>query len=410
MRTLLFILSAFSASLLHAQPLPVADSVPHAHYVFTVYQPTHSAEQDIWRTQNSRLTTHRLVLNDSSEIRLPPASVTTLRTFVDLGAAAGAVQGNQESGAPEILDLLSYGELLSPEQRQLTESYLAIKHGLTLDQNFPTNYLAPTKTGTSYPVWTATEKPDFSHRIVGLAYDELSGINRSSGHSVHAPELLNISWLNQATETSYLIVADNNQPTAWGPALPGAPGYKPLLREWKVEATGAWQETTLTLSPRQLFEQLEPGQTWALLVSGTANHPNGETFTHRPILPTRTAKNKLQYRLPAGTQSFRIAMTCTVCDHQPPEAGGLFEQVTVSPNPVRAGSPVQLRAALSDASSLRVSVLDISGRVVEQRWLPAATHHLAEFTFPYPGPFTLHLLPSLFSKNVERHTVQIIAQ
>ncbi|MEM9931477.1 MAG: hypothetical protein AAF840_16845, partial [Bacteroidota bacterium] len=155
-----------------AQPIPPATANTAAHYIFTVYTPTAHQEAAIWRTPQMELTTHRLINRaDSAEVRLVPVAQTALRTYVNLGEDAGAVEVVNEQGSPTLQEMLCYDQLLSPEQRQLTESYLAIKYGLTLDQTLPTNYLAQDASGSTYPVWTATDAPNYKHRIIGLAQD-----------------------------------------------------------------------------------------------------------------------------------------------------------------------------------------------------------------------------------------------
>ncbi|MEL7163455.1 MAG: hypothetical protein AAFN92_22045, partial [Bacteroidota bacterium] len=289
-----------------------------------------------------------------------------------------------------IEDLLVYPTLLSPEQRQLTESYLALKHGLTLDQQRPTNYLAPAPDGGSYPVWTATTSPEFRHRILGLARDDASNLLRTTGNSVLAPELLELSWATTPDTTAYLVIADDGAPTARAIEL-DTQGLQRLQRRWRVETTGPVPPTTLSVFPNRLFAQLRTGENWVLLADDTI------------ITPTQAGK-RLQFELPTGTRFFQLAIAGAT-PFSLPVTEDLFQEMKISPNPVRAGQQVQLRAVIREAASLVLSVHDISGRLLEERFLPAATHHLTEVSFPAPGSYTLHLRPRPNERSQQPHAV-----
>ncbi|MFK8160918.1 MAG: hypothetical protein AB8H12_00505 [Lewinella sp.] len=393
----------------NAQPIPAANETENGHYIFAVYTHTASKEATVWKTANATLTTHRLLnKSDATEIRLAPARQTTLRTYVDLGAAAGAVETLEEQDSPILHELLCYDQLLSPAQRQLTESYLAIKYGLTLDQRLPTNYLAQRPDGSNYPVWTATDEPDFRHRITGLAYDSSAKLSRLAGSSVLAPELLSLSWENAPDQTAYLLLADDNAPTA-RTLNPDSPSIHPLQRRWRVESNGQVPETTLNINPRQLFERVLPGETLMLLQTGGIS-------TVRP--PSRASAESITFTglaFPADTVSYlQLALRCDdpslgcSSNTELPE-DDFFTSVQLSPNPAAAGTPLQLRVALAEASGLVATVYDALGRQVSTQALPVSTHHLAEITLPAAGTYSLHLRSRLINRSAPSFTLQVIS-
>ncbi|MBC6995662.1 hypothetical protein QWY85_06345 [Neolewinella lacunae] len=365
----------FVAHHLGAQPVPVPGLAgAGGYYIFTVHPPARG-EAVVWQYGDLTLTTHRLVdRSDSTVLHLAPPTHLTLRTFVQSGADAGAGWRMEEQGLGETGEVLVYPTLLSPGQRQLTESYLALRHGITLNQGLPTNYLAPAAEGGSYPVWTATAAPEFRHRIVGLAVDTTAGLLRTAGYSVLAPELLQLRWREAPAATAYFVVADDGAPTARRADR--------LQRRWRVETHGAVPDTTwLSIQPRSLFERLATGEGWALAVELA----DGQTV----LLPPTPSEGELLFPLPAGTAYFQLAITGARTDG-PTEDPALAH---LSPNPVAVGQATQLRIALAVPQALHLSAYDLNGRQLEERWLPPTTHHLTELTFPAPGTYTLHLRP-----------------
>lgn len=402
MRNLLYLACFLAFSQLSAQPLPL-DSLKseRGHFVFAVFQQTSPAEAIVWHSGSTSLTTHRLLNGtDSTQIALRPVPYPVLRTYMTtekhLGAAAGAEMGIIERGEVDLKDLLHYPALLSPAQRQLTESYLAVKHGLTLDQTRPVNYLA--RDGEfNFPVWTATAEPDFRFRIVGLARDNQSGLDRREGSSVLAPDLLYLGWPERPTTTAYLLLADDGKPLA------RTPGAASLQRTWRVETTGTAPKTTLTLAGREFFDRVRPGETWQL----TLRH-GAEATVYSTTATTDAQLVFSDLAFPADSVSYLSLTAPTSAPIVPAES--FFTNVSLSPNPVAAGQSVQLRAALIEASTLRLSVVDVSGRLLEERRLTPTSHHLTEIVFPAPGSYTLHLRSRPNSAKPQRHTLKVVVQ
>lgn len=384
MRISLSILCLLALVRLSAQPLPV-DSVKgqRGHYIFAVYTPVSPTETTVWACGDTKLTTHRLTDGrDSSEIILRPVPHTSLRTYVsteeNLGANAGAEEVIKAGEDILIGELLHYPALLSPEQRQLTESYLAIRHGLTLDQNSPLNYLALHR-NQAYPVWTATAEPEYRNRIIGLARDDAAGLERLSGHSVLAPKLLALTWSERPATTAYLLLADNGAPTA------RAAGERTLQRSWRAETTGEIPPTSLSFDTRKFYDRAQPGEQWTLVLER-----NEEPNQHYIALATTDAQ--LVFKDVAFPTDGSLAFRLEAPQFAPDLAtNDFFTAVSLSPNPVKAGSPVQLRAALGEPAALTLAVYDALGRLLEERRLPQGSHHLTEVTFPASGSYTLHL-------------------
>ncbi|MEM1358962.1 MAG: hypothetical protein AAGF89_12225, partial [Bacteroidota bacterium] len=352
------ILLLFNAALA-AQPIPVpVIDTPEGHYIFTVYTPQQTKESPIWHFGNAALSTHRLVDDtDSTELRLLPVRQTSLRTYLSTAAAAGTMEVVREQGSPTIEELLVYPMLLSPEQRQLTESYLAIKHGLTLNQYPPTNYLAQAADGTSYPVWDATEAPDYRQRIIGLAVDTAARLHRLSGSSVMAPDVLQLTWPEAPTSTVYLLAADNGEPTAPSTEVTAA-NQSSLQRRWRVQTTGPVPPTTLTFATRQFFHRAQVGENWTLCLE-YADGTKAEYSAQADVMGTLVFPDVV---FPANAP---VAFSLSLPYAPPPTRSPL--SASLSPNPIAAGQHGQLRVQLAEERPLQLKIHDLTGRLLEER-------------------------------------------
>ncbi|MEM9260708.1 MAG: hypothetical protein AAGA62_13750, partial [Bacteroidota bacterium] len=346
----------FTATLA-AQPIPIpVINTPEGHYIFTVYTPQQHPESQIWRFGNTTLSTHRLTdVTDSTELRLSPVQQTSLRTYLSTGAAAGAMEVVREQGSPIIEELLVYPMLLSPEQRQLTESFLAIKYGLTLRQYPPTNYLAQAADGTSYPVWAATEAPDYRQRIIGLAVDTAAQLHRLSGSSVLAPDVLQFVWQETPTATAYLLAADNGEPTAPSTDAVGATPSS-LQRRWRVQTTGSVPPTTLTFATRQFFHRAQAGEHWTLCLEYT----DGTKAEYRAAADAIGTLVFSDVVFPADAT---VDLSLSLPYALPPTRAQL--SASLSPNPIAAGQHGQLRVQLAEERSLQLKIHDLTGRLLE---------------------------------------------
>lgn len=392
---------------LSAQPIPPSPDGEKAHYIFTVYTPQGQQEAPIWRTPNVALTTHQLInYQDSAAIRLRPVLQTALRTYVDLGADAGAMEVVNEPGSPTLQEVLSYDQLLSPEQRQLTESYLAIKYGLTLSQNLPTNYLAPQPDGNTLPVWTATAAAAFKHRIFGLAKDAASNLLCLRNASVLAPDLIALHWPTAPGERAYFMMADDGAPTARVATQDSVASIQLLQRRWRIETTGSTVPTRLSISPQKIFARVAKQERWVLQLTTPERQ---ELF-----LGEAREDGKIDFELPTlapGTAHFQLGLQCDDCAYrQVPTPDDFFQSVRVSPNPARAGHPIQLRAALQQSSGLVIIAYDALGREVLHQALPSNTHHLTELTLPAPGSYSLHLRSRLRHRNAPHYATKVLVQ
>ena len=81
-------------------------------------------------------------------------------------------EGSWEWNIPEFL---VFDRLLTPEERIKAETYLALKYGVTIDENYTSSWDAV--------LWDLSETPIYNNRITGLINDATSGLFQSVSHT-----------------------------------------------------------------------------------------------------------------------------------------------------------------------------------------------------------------------------------
>lgn len=112
-----------------------------------------------------------------------------------------------------IAEWILFEQVLPPAQRQQIQTYLALKYGIPLSEN----YIAP-----NGQVLKAVEQSDFNYRIAGLGKNDLFGLNQKQATSSNTDiflalglqtiECTNALNPGQLDDNTYLIWSDDNQP------------------------------------------------------------------------------------------------------------------------------------------------------------------------------------------------------
>lgn len=143
----------------------------------------------------------------------------------------------------EIPELIFYNRVLTANERQRVESYLAVKYGVTLDQTAPTNYL----TADSTVVWDAATNTIYNNDITGIGRDDVSALNQKQSASVNAGNLLTIGHVTIAVDNQsnpnnfpadkdFLIWGHNAGATTISVLVTGASAVR-MARVWRVQET-----------------------------------------------------------------------------------------------------------------------------------------------------------------------------
>lgn len=191
--------------------------------------------------------------------------------FLDINGQAKAVNravvtngnnyllGAGTTGAAEpwignIAENIVYGTALSGDDLVRVNSYLAIKYGITLDND-------PASSGTNYDykssaattVWDGAANALYHQRITGIGRDDNSALLQLKSRSVHADAIIVLETTTIASDQTFLLAGDNNAvagfstsyaPNSFSPTVP----YMHWGRIWKVQETGSTGTVSITVN------------------------------------------------------------------------------------------------------------------------------------------------------------------
>ncbi len=172
-----------------------------------------------------------------------------------------------------IPEVVLFNRFISPVERRKVESYLALKYGISLNQEIPASYL----NSRGEVIWDSELNEAFNKNIAGIGRDDLSGLNQRISESTQSPGVLKIGVSGELKDNCFLIWSDNGRPMEFFKEA----GIRQLQREWRVttfnyDADSLYFETN-ELSLREI-DPLEEGEIYWLMIdeSGTGKYPFGK--------------------------------------------------------------------------------------------------------------------------------------
>lgn len=185
----------------------------------------------------------------------------------------------------DIPEFIVYKRALNEKEKWRVESYLALKYGITLDENV--HYY----NSKNQIFWHKENNAIFKNRIFGIGKDLNSTLNQKQSASIHDTSLLKkmIFWtgtlqsdnnLNTGhiEDQNFLMIGDNN--TSEIPTLTLTNGIKKMSRTWLVEKFGPSIHTTSTNLKYipDASVTLLPNEAFWLLIDRNANNTSLSNF------------------------------------------------------------------------------------------------------------------------------------
>ena len=273
--------------------------------------------------------------------------------------------------ADSISESIVYSRMLSNSERQKVDTYLALKHGVTLDQTTPTSYIS----SDGRVAWDAVTNAKFSHHIFGACNDTISNFYSSETTSAEDVDLLKIS-ADTIKPMSYVVCGDDNNTLKYI-REEGQP--KRLSRTWKIMATGdAPQSITIKFNAERIEEAfpLEKDEHYWLsvddkFVKSDELGPFKAEFANVPISNNTT-----------------FTIVAAKGDEEPEEDAKVQNSniyaVAVTPNPTTDGH-VNLRIRLREEAAIKVSLYGLDGHQYATQSRKGSDFYSVTVTLPSVG-------------------------
>jgi uncharacterized repeat protein (TIGR01451 family) len=167
------------------------------------------------------------------------------------------ILGGGNSGlVGRVTEFIHYEGVLSAEDNQRVNSYLALKYGITLNTIAQPDYVS----SNGSTIWSGATNLGFQNNIFGIGFDKPSGLTQKQSNSINLNQKLiigagsnlantNVANTNTLNDGQFLIVGDNglaqrlNTPLAF--MAPGGAVSGRFDAIWKVQNTGSVGTVTI---------------------------------------------------------------------------------------------------------------------------------------------------------------------
>ncbi len=203
---------------------------------------------------------------------------------------------NFESGS--IAELIMYNAVFGGTERERIESYLAIKYGITLSDD----YLA-SDGGT---VWNTTTNAGYNNDIAGIGRDDFSGLDQRKSRTINADSLVTMALddldapMAFADNDAWLVWGNDDGLTTFTASIDNAhTGTSSRMeRIWRVQETGTVGTAELALN------ETASAETVSLIV-----HPSDDAF------PNDGSRQVYEMVYSSITNDYRVTVDLTNGDY-----------------------------------------------------------------------------------------------
>lgn len=173
-----------------------------------------------------------------------------------------------------IPELILFNRYLSFRDRQKVESYLALKYGISLNQDLPVSYL----NSKGEIIWDADVNAAYDQNIAGIGRDDASGMYQKVSESVQTPGVMKIGLRNELKNNAFMIWGDNGKPLRFA----GQSGIRPLQCEWNIAAFNSRGDSIYAKTEVMSLNEIKPlntGETYWMMIdrSGSGKYPFRQT-------------------------------------------------------------------------------------------------------------------------------------
>lgn len=231
---------------------------PTSYTMMMVYQTLQPATpQQLWRISRTDSVFYAITTHGLSTERIQPTTRNTIprttptiytlqhtlrpdtayRGIYQLHTGATASDSSQIA----LYEVAYFDSRLTKRQSLMFQTYLAIKHGITLDN-------APYLSTRGDTLWHPKTDKTYYHRLQGIGTDTVYHLNAKYSTSLE-DSLLRIFTPNPLPASTYALIGDDDVPVGWSPY---ENGYALLQRTWLLRTTDTLPNICIALNKDNL--------------------------------------------------------------------------------------------------------------------------------------------------------------
>lgn len=271
-----------------------------------------------------------------------------------------------------LVEYMVYDKILNASARRMVESFLAIKYGISLNQENPTDYI----NAKGYIIWDGRNNKSYNEDIAGIGRDDKTLLNKKRGSSIKSPLSPIVSTSQDLSDGMYLMWSHN--------------GESPRRRIWSLSPTGEWDNTPCNFQFKIGGEEnlpfLEKDEIYTMLIdsSGIGEFDTSSTISY----PCQYIDSEnivfSNIKIPASQSHFTISKR-ELTDE---EKENPYQYIFVHPSPSIDGH-IFVECRLWEITPIKVEIYNVVGQPIFNGYFSDSNYYNVKATLPASGTYVI---------------------
>lgn len=271
-----------------------------------------------------------------------------------------------------LVEYMVYDKILNASARRMVESFLAIKYGISLNQDIPLDYI----NAKGEIIWNGAENSQYKVAIAGIGRDDKTKLNKTVGSSIESPLSPIVSSRKELSDGMFLMWSHN--------------GDTPLKRVWSLSSTGDWEHTTCNFQFKIGGEEnlpiLESDEIYTLMVDSSGM---GEFDTNSTInYPCQYIDSEnivfTNVNIPVAQSHFTISKR-ELTDE---EKENPYQYIFVHPSPSIDGN-IFVECRLWEITPIEVEIFNVVGQPIYSGRFDNSNYYDVKANLPVSGTYVI---------------------
>lgn len=393
--------------------------------LFIVFKSTEDSENDLLTIKRgvfkAKLSNKKMICDNEVLLNVGNPKIGTLVSYLYMknslfGKKNGLLEFddllyNDTENKNQLYELIYFPRFLNGNEKNIVESYLSIKYGISLDD------------GHSYYnsigdiIWDVTENVEFNKRISGIGKDELTGLNQKqtkntleTGFMIGCETIAKSNSKNSATldNMDYIMWADNNKTTLLESSEDIS--QKRIKRIWRVKTYSENSSTynmqikidKALMTVESNYNSQDSDFMWlaindsnslefnyysARYIKATVNNENEIVFNAVTFLPNSESYFTIvkAHEAPSNSDSNSISISSRSV-LKPKILNSGYE---VFPNPVNSNEKFYIQFNLKEPSNVFIQITDVNGKIIKKADLGTIDKYLFAESISVTGTYLI---------------------